>query len=549
MTLKWRGEWAGLVTLSVVAWLGWRATFNVDLSDESYYAIFQHDWWVGGIRASTLATLHQTAALAVYPLVWVYAWCVGGLTGLMLFLRILYVVGALAGAFTWLAFLRALRGPTCGWLAAATLLGFVPFGLPAPSYNTLGLQGLTVALGAFGTAALAERAGRRSAGWRAASAAGWAVAVVAYPTMAVALCGFCGLILLGRTPVSGRKAYVASVVAVVIAAVALVVAILTPAKLILSITYLSQINAVTSVSAKIAANVDLMRQVPRFVFAFVAMVLLGLLRPVLPLVVTCGVSGLALLALQTEPAVFFMHSHDALLLAALSGIGLLLGLRARAGADDRIVAIVMGASLVAGLATTATATYGAFNFCIGAAPAAVLALAAPRTARWTGSAFRTAAQAALLLVVMATSASRFYGDDPADVGGRERLSTGVFAGLNVQADQARLIEFAAASAGLAAPENTVAEFGRLPGLILATQAKVLALTPFPLQPTARPAGLAMTRAFYDEPRHRPRMVLTYSDQYTQAFNPIGPAFADWYSERDQFKVNGKEIKVYVLNPQ
>ena len=547
MTLKWRDEWGGLVTLSILVWLGWRITFNVDLSDESYYAIFLHDWWIGGIRASTLATLHQTAALVVYSFVWIYAQCVGGLTGLILLLRILYLIGALAGAVTWLAFLRALRGPTCGWLAAATLLGFVPFGLPAPSYNTLGLQGLTVALGAFGCAALAERAGRRSFGWLVTSATGWAVAVVAYPTMALALCGFCGLVLIGRKPVINRnKMYVALIVGAVVVGVALVVAILTPAKLLLSITYLSQINGVTSLSAKVGANLDLMRQAPRFIFVFIAMVLVGLLRPVLPLIVTCGLSGLGLLVLQTESAVFFMRSHDALLLAALSGVGLSLGLRTRASEDDRLVAIVIVTSLVAGLATAVTATNGAFNFCIGAAPAGVMALAAPQAASWT-KAVRTAAQAALLLVVMAASASKFYGDDPADLGVRERLSTGVFAGLNVQSDQARLIGFAAAAARSAEPENTIAEFGRLPGLILATQAKVLALTPFPLQPNVRESGLAATRAFYDEPRHRPRMILTYSDQYTRALNPIGAAFPEWYSERSTFDVNGKTIKLYILN--
>src|SRR4051794_20760660 len=44
-----------------------RLTQGVDLSDESYYAIFIDDWLKGGIATSTLLSIHQTAALIVYP--------------------------------------------------------------------------------------------------------------------------------------------------------------------------------------------------------------------------------------------------------------------------------------------------------------------------------------------------------------------------------------------------------------------------------------------------------------------------------------------------
>src|SRR4029453_895070 len=53
--------------------IGGRITNGIDLSDEAYYAIFLDDWLKGGIGTSTLVTLHQTAALIVYPAALVYS--------------------------------------------------------------------------------------------------------------------------------------------------------------------------------------------------------------------------------------------------------------------------------------------------------------------------------------------------------------------------------------------------------------------------------------------------------------------------------------------
>ena len=120
--------------------LAFRITRGIDLSDESDYAVFLDDWLKEGIRESPFLTLHQTAALVVYPAVLLFRWVMGATDGLILFLRSLDIVGAMMAAISAAVLFR--RSGTCfgAWLAGALVLAFIPFGLPAPSYNTIGEQ-------------------------------------------------------------------------------------------------------------------------------------------------------------------------------------------------------------------------------------------------------------------------------------------------------------------------------------------------------------------------------------------------------------------------
>src|ERR1700755_1139482 len=76
-----------------------RITRGVDLSDESYYAIFIDDWLKGGINTSAFLSVHQTAALVVYPAAWLYTKLTGSSEGLLLFLRTIFLLGAVVSSF------------------------------------------------------------------------------------------------------------------------------------------------------------------------------------------------------------------------------------------------------------------------------------------------------------------------------------------------------------------------------------------------------------------------------------------------------------------
>ena len=124
----------------LVALLAWRITRGADFGDESYYAVFIDDWLKGSIATSTFRTIHQTAALLVYPAALAYARFTGSSDGLFLLLRVLFLAGAVISALTCVVFLKRLGHRLLAWAAGILVISFIPFGLPAPSYNTIGLQ-------------------------------------------------------------------------------------------------------------------------------------------------------------------------------------------------------------------------------------------------------------------------------------------------------------------------------------------------------------------------------------------------------------------------
>ena len=134
----------GVVWLLVVTALAWRITIGIDLADKSYYAIFLDDWLKGGIQSSVLLSPHQSAALLVYPMARAYVAIHGSESGLILFLRTLYLLGSALASACIFAFLRLVSWRGTAWFGALETLAFIPFGLPAPSYNTIGMQALLV---------------------------------------------------------------------------------------------------------------------------------------------------------------------------------------------------------------------------------------------------------------------------------------------------------------------------------------------------------------------------------------------------------------------
>src|SRR5690242_15875793 len=93
---------AGFALLLVL--LAVRITRGADFGDESYYAIFIDDWLKGDIASSPFLTIHQTAALLVYPAALAYVALKGSSDGLLLLLRMLFLAGAVVSALCWVNF-------------------------------------------------------------------------------------------------------------------------------------------------------------------------------------------------------------------------------------------------------------------------------------------------------------------------------------------------------------------------------------------------------------------------------------------------------------
>lgn len=513
--------WGALAAVLLALML--RLPLGLDLSDEAYYAAFIDDWLKGSIQSSTLSTLHQTAALIVYPAARLYHAVMGTSDGLYLWLRALFLIGAVLASLAWLTLLRRLGERHLAFLAAAVILAFIPFSLPAPSYNTLGQQGLVIGLAGHGCSLIA--ADRRSQlAWAVISAIACAVALVAYPSLALAIAALAGLTLLYHREHWLSLALIALASAML---VAVTVACLTPGRLWASAVYLTQVNDPGGLARKAQFSLALLQAHPLFAALVALSTLLGLLRQRLPAwLVTTSIGLIAVASGLHEPALF-ARSHDVVTLVALSGLGLLGGLKPHAGSRDRLVAVLYATSLAAGIVTTLTATNAIYNSCIGLLPAATLALlerAAPHSAwRWR----QPAAALACLAAILSTTLGTHYGElaGPA----RQRIESGFFAGIRARPDDLALLDLIRSRVNpLLAAEPTLAVIGRLPGLVLETPARAKMLTVFPLQPNVPLAGLQATARFYADAAHRPAIVLIYTDPLFPPLNPIGPDFATWY---------------------
>lgn len=514
-----------------------RLTRSVDLSDEAYYAIFLDDWLKGSIATSTLLTLHQTAALIVYPAALILDYLQGSSDGLFLFLRGLYLLGSVISAAIWIVFLKRLGYRFRAWTGGLLILAFIPFGLPAPSYNTLGQQALTVALAAFGCAALCGWKSRAQTGWMILSAIAWAIATVAYPTLIAPLAIFVMIGLLLRDDTYPRPwFYVATIALCTSIAWSLVVLSLSFARLYESLIYLSAINDPGGMGRKLQFVLTTLRANLPFSLLLVSALALGLVRQRLnPFVVQVALLSLITALFFVKPA-FYARSHDVITVTALTGIGLLAGLRSQADKIDRIVAFVYAGSLVAASVICLTATNSVYNFSIGAGPAAALAvIGSPRiqVPEW----FKPVPAAVAIVAVLSTSLFYYYGDIPSQtVAERERFSKGVFAGISVQPDEAALLHLVQDRiAQMPGSDQRLAIFGRSPGISLAMPGRLSMLSAFPLVPSIAQKGLVMTHDFYAREENRPPIVLIYQDIYFDPVNPMQPDFDAWYVREAEFK--------------
>lgn len=414
------------------------------------------------------------------------------------------------------------------------VIAFVPYGLPAPSYNTIGEQAAIIALSSFGCAVLASAEGRPFSAWLMISAIAWGVATVAYPPLVVAL----GLLLASlptivRPPVREQLAYVGLVVGFQIAVWGCVIGVLTWTRIMESIAYQPSLSPMLNVGQKLLLVAVTLTQNAIFVPMIVVAIIVGLIRSWLhPAVFAVALSALLVGPLFVAPT-FFARSHDAIFIAALSGLGMLTWLRRDAPFMHRVLGTLFAVSLAAGVVAAATSTY-AFSFPVGGALAGIVAALSgyfyPRQRGWW-----TLPAAALLGVILWGSASLYYGERPDEaIEPHERITYGPYAGLTASSSTARLLSTARIMLDeWTGADDTIAVVGRLSGLYLLSKARPRVLMPFPMTDLAQPTALIANKTFYSTPANWPTIIISYRDRYFEPINPLGPNFGAGYKEVDQ----------------
>jgi hypothetical protein len=545
----WLARMAPLVFLATAACVAWRITRGVDFTDESYYAIFIDEWFKEGIARTPFLVLHQVSVLIVYPAALAYRALVGSSTGLILYLRCLYLVGSIVSALAVVRFLRQAGTGAVRWLSGALLVAFVPYGLPAPSYNTIGSQALLLACATFGSAVLADERKQRTWVLLAVSAASWALAVMAYPSLLLTLAVLfaCAAFVL-RPARAFTLTYLSFAVGAHVAAWGLAFGIFGYRRIVASVVYQSQVVSTFNAHDALARLAEILPRGPGFALVLLLAAGMGGVRHKLPVAVAASIDSLLFLSVLFGPPALFVASHDAVMIALLGGLTVFAGLRRGADPRTKLIAVLYAVSWAGGFGIAATATLALYKFSLGALLAAMIAVTASAELGIAKGRPRLALvpAATLLAVVLATSMQSYYGESPsANKAGRVRIAGGAFGGLAVADNDARLIHIARTALGQhERPGDTIAVLGRFPGLYLLSEARVRALSPYPLTNLAQPAARMATHAHYAIPANRPSLVLVHKVVQFPLINPFDPDFDRWYELRQSYPTPFGSLEIY-----
>jgi hypothetical protein len=162
----------------------WRRLFlGTDLSDEGFYVAVPYRLALGARPFVDEMSILQTAEFFVLPFVKLYVWLTGGANGIVLFTRHLYLAWATIVSLVACLGLQKLVRWEHALAASLVCMTFVFVSTTDLSYNTLGAGFLVIGM-ALGAHAVGGRGGDR---WLAAAGVAQALAVLAYPTLALAL--------------------------------------------------------------------------------------------------------------------------------------------------------------------------------------------------------------------------------------------------------------------------------------------------------------------------------------------------------------------------
>lgn len=171
-----------LTTVAVA--FAWRRLFlGVDLNDEGFYVAVPYRFALGARPFVDEMNLLQTAAFFSFPFVKLFVWVTGGATGIVLFMRHLYLVWTvLVAGVAFIGLKRVVRWEEA-LLACLVCVTLVIATISDLSYNTLGAGLLVVAMGLGARSLVGGGRDRFLAGAGVACA----LAAFAYPSLFVAL--------------------------------------------------------------------------------------------------------------------------------------------------------------------------------------------------------------------------------------------------------------------------------------------------------------------------------------------------------------------------
>lgn len=376
------------VTLCCVLLLVFRASMGVDLSDEAYYASFIDGWIKNGVKQNTNLMFHQTAAILVYPFAILYTKFRGSEDGLILFLRFVYIaISAFSATFLY-KFVLIYRGAFVATFTTIFAILFIPFGLPAPSYNTISMFLMTAALSLFAISFRSSYINNSKLFlprplW--VSAILWTPACLAYPPLLIPLVSLLALApTLTRSISEGKiiRNYIILCIVVLFIGILALIIILGATHLWNSILFTNSAASVSGgIARKLVSAYDLFINSSRFATLTLLAILISIGRAFKPYcklnwlgVAAFGILGIGLVT--SGKATLYIFSHDLVFLLAITGAGIAFRyfIDRKHNSGIGAIGVIYFVSMLGGVVVSATAYNGIVNFPIGCFLAACISL-------------------------------------------------------------------------------------------------------------------------------------------------------------------------------
>jgi hypothetical protein len=509
--------WVALAVLLVCVMAG-RLLLGIDTSDESYYVAFLHEWLAHGIDSGNSLMVHQTGALLLFPLAKSFVFLTGSDTGIVLFLRAIYLVMAIIAGWTvyHVARVVGVQRPLAA-LAGFFVATFIPWSLPAPSYNTIGMFGFLI--GAFGLVALILQPSRTRFGLTVFTGAALGASTFAYPGFAIAVAAL--LAALSFVSRSRRAIGAVAVVAVAVIATATAFAFVTMGghQLLEIVRFTLAAHEPVPITSQIAAIFMPGSSNLGFAVLTLCAVALGIAlhvrhntnqrreRSLYILLMALVLSVDAL-----TPVALFSRSHDVVFLLVCFGLGVF-GFGAAHGrptANDarlrRVLCTAYWAAVLAALVSTWSAVMGPLSFHVGGLTAAGLVLAFTgmvASADWRPM----AALASVAIALNVASAFAFSYGDPL-TGPLAVVSSGPYAGLITEPARVAFLEEARRELNANCGTTGKVLVIGLPGLYILGQWTQASLWTFGSNPGS-PSAEAMARSFLSAAENTPDCIAVY----------------------------------------
>ncbi|MDD2957407.1 MAG: hypothetical protein PHR92_02615 [Lachnospiraceae bacterium] len=195
----WQNLFCLFTMLGIGIFLFWKCRCGFGNRDETFYLTIPRRLAQGDALFAQEWHLSQMAGVLLWPFVSLYLWIAGGTGGMILAFR--YFCTAVWCAAAVFFYLRLKKESWLGaWAASVGFLFYIPFGIMALSYNSMGILTLLTALV---IAATAEKHKKIQMG---ISGCFFSAAVLCCPYLVFVYLIYCGAVLLRRLLSGGSKA-------------------------------------------------------------------------------------------------------------------------------------------------------------------------------------------------------------------------------------------------------------------------------------------------------------------------------------------------------